>query len=76
MEIVIQSNAHTSVVPSPFQNLYVLGPLHPDFGYMKDIQALLAQHRRGMRSEARVQQERVHATRLMLNRSSSRVAAA
>ena len=76
VEIVAQRYTHAFVVTIPFQNLDVLGLCHSDFGDMNRVPPVLAENRRRTRSEPLIQQNALHATRSMLNLSSSTVAAA
>lgn len=76
VEIVVQRYTDAFVQPGLFEDLDVLGPLHSDFGDMRRVQPTLPKNRRRMRGEPLIQQNALHATRPVLNRSSSTVAAA
>lgn len=39
MEVVVQRYADSCLVPSPFQNLDILGLLHPNLGHVNRIPA-------------------------------------
>lgn len=76
VEVVVQGLARPFIVSGRLQNLDVLSFLHPDFGYMNCIHTAPAKNRSRMPSEPLIEQNAFHATRSMLKRSSSTVAAA
>jgi hypothetical protein len=76
MEIVVQGDADPIFALSPLQNIEILSPLHSDFGDMDRVYPTLAKRNRCKRSQTLVQQNPAHATRSVLMRSSSTVAAA
>jgi hypothetical protein len=76
VKIVIQRHTHSRVPSSEFQNISIFGTIHSDLGNMNSVKPLPAKNCSRMRSQPLIKKNPVHATRLMLIRSSSTVAAA
>ena len=76
MEVVIQRHANSRIVSCELQNLGVLGPMHSEFGDMYGVETVPAKDGRCMRSQALIEKDAFQATRSVLSRSSSTVAAA
>jgi len=70
MKVVIQSHAHTGIIPCDLQNLLILSLRHSDFGDMDGVNSVLAKNRCSNGSETLVQENPFHATRSMFSRSS------
>ncbi len=59
-----------------FQNRDIIGPIHSDFRSVDGIEVFFAKNNRSERGKPPIEQKSSHATRSMLTRSSSTVAAA
>jgi hypothetical protein len=76
VEVVIERHANARIVSGELQDLRVLGAVHADFGDMHGVEPLPAKDGGRTGSEPLVEKDSFHATRSVLSRSSSTVAAA
>jgi len=75
MEIVIQGHEDPVVIPGPFEDLKIVCAIHSDLDHMNRVDAMFTQEARCERRKPLIKQDAIHATRFILTRSSSTVAA-
>ncbi len=73
---MVQRNANPLIIAGSLQNQVIIRAFHSDFRNVHSIEALSQKDRGCLWRESLVQQKSAHATRSMLMRSSSTVAAA
>ena len=57
MEIHVESDANSLLLPSRVENLHVGGAAHADFGNMNDIPAFLIENERGRSRTSLIEEE-------------------